>query len=285
MRYLPARSEVCALTGGGIEWLAAKQAGFYADAGGCTQNTRIRQQHPPRRGLPGFGCAMAAVKRRAGPRPIRVLSVYPFCICVESFLLCRVPHVAAWGRSPVWRPGLAMCLMVHADLSRRRVPCFGAAHSHGAWVLRSADVSAARRELVHGVLTAVVTSRRNGKVRAATGRSPSVLVYGVLPRRRNPLPGEEPVAKRVACCPARCRWRGEWPVAPRRPACPDATKVQRRRGSLPSNLGPCGCAGDDPAAGLVAAPDTAQTRLDATGLESLPSDRSAFVQDAQRMGP
>jgi hypothetical protein len=53
---------------------------------------RIRQQHPPRRGLPGFGCAMSAVKRRAGPRPIRVLSVYPFCICVESFLLCRVPH-------------------------------------------------------------------------------------------------------------------------------------------------------------------------------------------------
>ncbi len=86
---------------------------------------RIRQQHPPRRGLPGFGCVMSAVKRRAGPRPIRVLSVYPFCICVESFLLCRVPHRCRTGSNPVWRPGLAMCLMVHADLSRRRVPCFG----------------------------------------------------------------------------------------------------------------------------------------------------------------
>ena len=106
MRYLPARSEVCALTGSGIEWLAAKQAGFYADGGGCTQNTRIRQQHPPRRGLPGFDCAMAAVKRRAGPRPIRVLSVYPFCICVESFLLCRVPHRCRAGEKPGVASGL-----------------------------------------------------------------------------------------------------------------------------------------------------------------------------------
>jgi hypothetical protein len=77
--------------------------------------TRIGTGAPAGRGLPGFGCAMCAVKQRAGPRPIGVFSVYPFCICVESFLLCRVPHgcrtVAAREASPVWRPGSAMCLM------------------------------------------------------------------------------------------------------------------------------------------------------------------------------
>jgi hypothetical protein len=90
---------------------------------------RIRQQHPPRRGLPGFGCAMSAVKHRAGPRPIRVFSVHPCCIRVESFLLGRVPHrrrpgearcgVAAWPCA-LWRMGLGQ--------SRRGSPPCGAQH-------------------------------------------------------------------------------------------------------------------------------------------------------------
>ena len=77
---------------------------------------------------------MAAVTRRAGLRPIRVFCVHPFCICVESCLLCRGPHRCRAGSSRVWRRGLAMCLMVRGVLSR------GAA------------------ELVHGVFLVVMTN-------------------------------------------------------------------------------------------------------------------------------
>ena len=92
---------------------AAKQARFCADAGGWTLNTRIRQGAPASARLPGCGCALSAVQQRAGPWPIRVLGVYPCCICVE-FLVDRAPHRGrAEGRSAVCRRGLAMCRMVH----------------------------------------------------------------------------------------------------------------------------------------------------------------------------
>jgi hypothetical protein len=57
--------------------------------------------------LPGCGCAMSAVKRRAGPRPICVHQRASFCICVESFFLCRMPHChrpgEAWRGIEAWR--------------------------------------------------------------------------------------------------------------------------------------------------------------------------------------
>jgi hypothetical protein len=105
---------------GSVEWLAAKQARFYAGAGRCTQNTRIRQQHPPPRGLPGFGCAMSAVKRRAGPRPIRVFSVYPsaFALSLACRAACRTVAARGAARCGVGsRRCASWCMRV---LSRRR---------------------------------------------------------------------------------------------------------------------------------------------------------------------
>jgi hypothetical protein len=105
MGFLPARHRMRALTGR-LEWLAATQARFYADGGGWTLKTRIRWEQPRRRGLPGVGCAIFAVQQRAGTGPIRVFSVYPFCICVEACLLCRVPHRCRAGRRWMRRRGL-----------------------------------------------------------------------------------------------------------------------------------------------------------------------------------
>jgi hypothetical protein len=71
--------------------LAGEQASFYADAGRCTRSTRIGLGVPERRGSSGsdldVGRGMAG-RPQAYPRARRASA----CICVESFLLCRVAH-------------------------------------------------------------------------------------------------------------------------------------------------------------------------------------------------
>jgi len=116
--------------------------------------------------LPGFGSAMSAVKHRAGPRPICVLCVHLFCICVESCFLCRVPHCR--------RPGEAWSgIGGHGD-----VP-------HGAWgVSVAAAIAALCRmtdELVHGVLAQESSARW-----PSAGAPGASTVYGVLPPRFGP---------------------------------------------------------------------------------------------------
>ncbi len=64
--------------------------------------------------LPGCGPAVPAVNGHAGLRAICVFRVHPFCICVEAFLRCRMPHGPAQARHPVARHRrIATRLAVH----------------------------------------------------------------------------------------------------------------------------------------------------------------------------
>jgi hypothetical protein len=84
---------------------AAKQASSNADAERCTLMHADGTGALASARLPGGGCAMSAVKHRAGPRPIRVHQRASFCICVETCLLCRVPRCHCRRPGEAW-PGI-----------------------------------------------------------------------------------------------------------------------------------------------------------------------------------
>jgi len=70
---------------------------------------------PPRRlGSPEFGPAVPAVNDHAGLKALRVFRVHAFCICVESFLRCRMPRGPVRQRHAVARDRrMATRLTVH----------------------------------------------------------------------------------------------------------------------------------------------------------------------------